>query len=344
MTHYYLCFAFSFLMVITIVPLVIRISLKYHVFDRNHKAKGAQISRLGGIGVFLSFIIPICTLITLSGDYDEYFTLIPLILLFFIGFYDDLFNLPPFIKLFFQFIIAFLAVVYGKMVPFSNLNDSSFWNPICCNLLSILFIVCMVNAFNLIDGIDGLATMQGIVVVMFLAFGLLNYGDFRYAAYAFIFCCTLTGFLFFNFSPAKIYLGDSGSMIIGFIAAMFSFRLLELEREMSAYVPGNKVYLLALFMVPLYDAVRVVFVRLLDRKSPFIRDQNHIHYRLRLLGWSDVHIVLSLSAYTILMVLLTIAFQGLSESLQVLILILTAMLTNRVLAYKLQTGKQLELE
>jgi UDP-GlcNAc:undecaprenyl-phosphate GlcNAc-1-phosphate transferase len=342
--HYYVSFAFSFLMAITIVPVVIRISLRYHVFDRNHMANGPQISRLGGIGVFLSFIIPIFTLITLRGDYNEYFTLIPIILLFLVGLYDDLFNLTPLLKLFFQIIIAFLAIVCCKIVPFSNLSDSSFWNPIFCNLLSMLFIVCMINAFNLIDGIDGLATMQGIVVVMFLAIGLFSYGDFRYAASAFMFCCVLTGFLFFNFSPAKIYLGDSGSMITGFIAVMFSFRLLELERDISAYVPGSKVYLLALFMVPLYDAFRVVFVRLLGRKSPFKRDQNHIHYRLRLLGWSDVNIVLALNAYTIFMVLLTIVFQGLNESLQVFILILTAMLTNRVLAYKLQTARKLELE
>lgn len=334
--HYYLCSAFSFLMAVTFVPLVIRISKKYHVFDRNQGVTGPQISRLGGIGVFLSFIIPIITLITIKGDYDVYFTLIPLVLLFLLGLYDDLFNLPPLLKLLFQFVIAFLAVVYCKIVPFNNLIDSTFWNPICCNLLSMLFIVCMINAFNLIDGIDGLATMQGIVVVIFFAFSLLSYGDFGYAASAFIFCSTLTGFLLYNFSPAKIYLGDSGSMITGFIAVMLSFRLLELEREMSGYMPGNRVYLLALFMVPLYDACRVVFFRLLNRKSPFKRDQNHIHYRLRLLGWSDVRIVLALSALTILMVLLTVMFQGLSESLQVLILVLTAMLTNRVLAYKLQ--------
>ncbi|MBG6236426.1 UDP-N-acetylmuramyl pentapeptide phosphotransferase/UDP-N-acetylglucosamine-1-phosphate transferase [Pedobacter sp. CAN_A7] len=334
--QYYICSVFSFLISITVVPLVIKLSLRYGIFDRNHLGNGTKISRLGGIAVFLSFIIPIGVLISIRGEYQVYLSLIPLILLFFLGLYDDLFNLLPLIKLFCQFVIAILAIEYGGIVPFNNLIGSSFWNPICCNLLSVLFMVCMINAFNLIDGIDGLATILGILVVLFMAVGLLYYGDLPYAASAFIFCCTLTGFLFYNFSPAKIYLGDSGSMITGFIAVMLSFRLLELDREMSGYVSGNWAYLLALFMVPFYDTVRVFISRLLNRKSPFKGDRNHIHHRLRQLGWSDSQIVLALTSYTLFMVLLTFVFQGFTESLKMFILILTTILSNRVLSYKLQ--------
>lgn len=334
--HYYICSVFSFLIAITVVPLVINLSLKYRVFDRNHVANGTRISRLGGIAVFLSFIIPIIALITIRGEYHMYFSLIPLILLFFLGLYDDLFNLLPLIKLFCQFVISILAIEYGGIVPFNNLIASSFWNPICCNLLSIFFIVCMINAFNLIDGIDGLATILGILVVLFIAVGLLIYGDFPYAASGFIFCCTLAGFLCFNFSPAKIYLGDSGSMITGFIAVMLSFRLLELESQMSGYVTGNWVYLLALFMVPFYDTLRVFFIRLLNRKSPFKGDRNHIHHRLRQLGWSDVQIVIAITSYTLFMVLLTFIFKGFNEPFKIFVLILTTVLSNRVLSHKLQ--------
>lgn len=336
--HYYICSAFSFLMVITFVPLIIKLSIRYHVFDRNDLANGPRISRLGGIAMFLSFFSSICLLIYLRGEYQAYFTLTPLILLFLVGLYDDLFNLAALLKLSFQLLVAFLATVYWEIVPFNNLINSPFWNPIFCNLLSIIFIVFMINAFNLIDGIDGLAAMQGIVVIMFISFGLLLYGDFQYAGSGFIFCSALTGFLFYNISPAKIYLGDSGSMITGFIAVMLSCRLLALGHEMSGFVPGNKVYVLALFMVPLYDALRVVLVRLLNRQSPFKRDQNHIHHRLRLLGWSDVHIVMALSSYTIVMVLITFAFQGINESLQMFILFLSSVLINTALTFKLQTG------
>ncbi|WP_432707978.1 MraY family glycosyltransferase [Pedobacter sp.] len=315
--------------------MIIKLSFKYHVFDRNVVGSGVTTSRLGGIAVFLSFFISICMLISLRGAYHAYLTLIPLILLFLVGLYDDLFNLTALLKLSFQVLVAFLATFYWGVVPFNNLIDFSLWNSVGCHLLSMIFIIFMINAFNLIDGIDGLAAVQGIIVIALIAIGLVIYGDYQYAAAAFIFCSALTGFLFFNISPATIYLGDSGSMITGFMAVIFSFRLLALEREISGFIHLNNVYVLALFIVPLYDACRVVILRLLKRQSPFKRDQNHIHHRLRLLGWSDGQIVLAVNAYTIVMVLITFSFQGLSESLQMLILFLTAGLTNRMLEHKL---------
>jgi len=333
---YFIYSACAFILASILLPLVIKLTTKHHVFDRNISINATRVPRLGGIGVFFSFIIPLIVMITIGAEYHSYIGLIPLGLLFLLGLYDDLFNINAFLKLFFQVIIAILTVGYGEIVMIPTLFESSYWNTLICNLLSVVIVVYVINAFNLIDGIDGLASMLGILAVFFIAISLFIYQDSFYAAFSFIFCGSLMAFLRFNFSPARIYLGDSGSMMIGYIAVMLAFRLLELDREIAGNVLNNKVYVLSLFIVPLYDTFRVFVIRIITLKSPFKRDENHIHHRLRLLGWSDTQICLTLTSYTLLMVLLTFAFQGLSEVLQIFFLFLTAMLSNRLLAYKLQ--------
>ena len=334
-----LYFVFSicaYLLARIILPLVIKLTTRHHVFDRNNSLNAERISRLGGIGVFFSFIIPVIVLITILGEFYVYVFLIPLVLIFLLGLYDDLFNINAFMKLFIQVTIALLAVLYGDIVLTTNIFASSYWNALIGNALSVFIIVYVINAFNLIDGIDGLASLLGILAVFFIAISLFIYGERLYAAFSFIFCSSLLAFLRFNFSPARIYLGDSGSMLIGLIAVMLAFKLLAVDREIAENELNIKVFLLSIFIVPLYDTFRVFVIRVLRRKSPFKRDENHIHHRLRMLGWNDTYICLAITLYTLLMVLLTFAFQGLGEALQIFFLFSTAMLTNRLLAYRLQ--------
>jgi UDP-GlcNAc:undecaprenyl-phosphate GlcNAc-1-phosphate transferase len=332
---FFISSACSFLMTMILIPLVIQLSLKYQILDRNPARHGFKVSRLGGVCVFLSYTIAVCILILLRGEYQLLASILPLMMLFFIGLYDDVYNLNPFIKLFFQVLAAYVAVVYTDIVPYNKVFASSNWSYLYCYFLPMLIMICMINAFNLIDGIDGLATMLGILIVFFLGFSLLLYGDPIYAAFAFVFGISLTVFLGFNLSPAKIYLGDCGSMMIGYVAVTLSFRVLKLDWEVSGHLSGDVVYVLALLIVPLFDLFRVFFNRLLRLKSPFSRDQNHIHHRLRLLGWGDTAIGLVLSTYTVLMLLLTYLFSGFTVSWQFFILLLTAILTNSLVTYKL---------
>jgi UDP-N-acetylmuramyl pentapeptide phosphotransferase/UDP-N-acetylglucosamine-1-phosphate transferase len=176
-------------------------------------------------------------------------------------------------------------------------------------VLSIFTIIVITNSINLIDGVDGLA--GGIGLIISLSFALwFNYtGQSGFALMAFALSGALLGFLLFNFNPAKIFMGDAGSLTVGFLLSIFAIKFISINSPISNF--ENKILsapaiAVSIFIVPLYDTLRVFIIRCIKRKSPFAADRNHIHHVLLKIGLNHKMVCFTLYAISILFALTAI--------------------------------------
>jgi UDP-GlcNAc:undecaprenyl-phosphate/decaprenyl-phosphate GlcNAc-1-phosphate transferase len=144
------------------------------------------------------------------------------------------------------------------------------------------------NAFNLIDGIDGLAGGLGFMSLMILGLFLTFCGDSNAAIIAFSLAGGLLGFLYYNFNPARIFMGDTGSLVLGFVVSVLCVRLIQLNPETASttVLYNAPVFTLSVVAIPVFDTLRVFAIRMWQGRSPFSPDKNHIHHILTNNGWS----------------------------------------------------------
>jgi len=154
-------------------------------------------------------------------------------------------------------------------------------------IITVVTIVGITNAFNLIDGIDGLAGGLGFMSLVTLGIFLTVSKDLNYAMIAFALAGALLGFLYFNFNPARIFMGDTGSLVLGFVIAVLCVQLMKVNALYTApVVPNIYVFTLGIVMIPVFDTLRVFGTRIWNGRSPFSADKTHIHHLLTNKGYS----------------------------------------------------------
>ncbi len=287
-------------------PVIIRVSkLKELIPQPNHRSSHSlKIPNLGGIGIFLALNVAI----TFFGNYfqdQKLFNLLgALTFMFFVGLVDDLISVRPKSKLIGQ-IVASLYIILVTDLRIESLQglfgiyELSFVISVA---LTVLMFVVLINAYNLIDGVDGLA--GGFAITVSVIFAIIYYLN---ANYSMVFLSVsiigaLTSFLTFNFSTKnKIFMGDTGSMIIGFLLAYQAVNFMSLDFSENFMFLGSKsvIYILAIFTYPLLDTIRVFFIRIKAGYSPFTADKNHIHHILLEKGLKHWEISLVVSLFTI---------------------------------------------
>jgi len=235
------------------------------------------------------------------------------LVIFFLGMKDDIIVLSPINKLIGQFIAAFLLMYKGgfritSMHGFLGVYELPELMSITITLFTIIVVI---NSFNLIDGVDGLAASLGLLTSVVFGVYFFKAGELPYAILSFVTAGSLTGFLIFNHSPARIFMGDTGSLLIGLVNAVLVIHFIS-----SAGNPVSKAPLtaspaigFAILMVPLFDTLRVFSLRILSRRSPFSPDRNHVHHLLLDLG-------LSHAAVTYILVVANLAFMAMAYFLQ----------------------------
>ncbi len=214
--------------------------------------------------------------------------------LFALGLWDDKKHLGPYIKLLVQFIVAFVAAAAADVRV-----EFFIENKIITSLLSAFWIVLIINAFNFLDNMDGASAGIAVIASAILFVAAATGGQVFVGAMAVIFIGTLLGFLVFNFPPAEIFMGDSGSLVVGFIVALLTIRTTYYHQAAS----GNwypVLMPLIVMAVPLYDFISVTLLRLYQGKSPFIGDTQHFSHRLRRRGLTETQTVLTLYLATLL--------------------------------------------
>jgi UDP-GlcNAc:undecaprenyl-phosphate GlcNAc-1-phosphate transferase len=285
-----------------VTPIIIRVSHRNSWYDeRNHrKIHVADTPRIGGIGIFVAFLLSVLVLFLLAsrlpgtprlvaGWTARFGSLVlrflPLLggvaIIHFLGLIDDFRNLRAVIKLLVQ-IAAAIVVVLGPfrietlIIPFSEAEiHLGFWSyPI-----TVIWIVAISNALNFIDGVDGLA--GGTAAIAALVFGIVAYllGHGLAAAMAVGLLGALVGFLVFNLPPARVFMGDSGSYVLGFLLGTLPLTMADGGRSSLALIP-----VITILFVPIVDMTTSVFRRLRRGKHPFSADREHLHHKLMDLG------------------------------------------------------------
>ena len=297
MDNVFLSGGLAFLISFFAIPVIIEVAISKKLYDEPDERKVHKnvIPTLGGLGIFSGFIL--ATLIgapTGASGVLQYFAASCLVI-FFLGIKDDILIISASKKFLGQLFAAGIIIKFGgiqihNMYGFLGIYEL----PNTVGFLLTLFtIIVITNSFNLIDGIDGLAASLGILTS--LIFGLYFYktGQPLFAVMAMALVGSLVGFLIYNFNPAKIFMGDTGSLMIGLLNSIFVIRFINTASDPAFGFPIESAPAIgfAILIVPLFDTLRVVTIRALKRRSPFSPDRNHIHHFLLDLGFNHKMIV-----------------------------------------------------
>lgn len=313
---------------IPVIVSVARLKGMIDVPDNGRKIHFRQVPTLGGIGMFMGIVFAFKIWAGNSPPAFSPFLMASLIVLFAIGIKDDILVTAPVKKLIGQILAGVLIVMGGgvKLYRFDGFLGVNTAPELLAVLITIFAFVVIINAFNLIDGVDGLA--GSITLVGSSAFGLifLLNGHFGEAVLAFSLAGAIVGFLKHNMEPAKIFMGDTGSMTIGFVMAVLAFRLIALN-DVSPMISFNTptVFALSVLALPLFDTLRVFILRMYDGKSPFRADKRHIHHCLLRFGFRHRSICFILGASALLIIVCSWLLSSLEVHLYLgLVMALTA--------------------
>jgi UDP-GlcNAc:undecaprenyl-phosphate GlcNAc-1-phosphate transferase len=257
------------------------------------------------------FLIPVLIAFFLTDIFAfEVYLIVGFFVLALLGFIDDRYDLSSKLKFLIQFAIAiFYVSFFGNM---SFFEDSIGLNSAQANVITVLFIVGVINAFNLIDGSDGLSGLYALLVFTIFAIYSLYIGDNTIAFFSVSIISGLLIFLKFNWNPAKIFMGDTGSLALGFIIAVFGIQLSNLTLENS--LPFETLFL-PLLALPVFDTLRVMSWRLRFKRNPFKADRTHFHHLLQFLKLPPNKIALAYSMLTLIIVLASLIVFILSSEL-----------------------------
>ena len=323
----------SFIITFLAVPVILQVAEQKKLYDipDERKVHTRPVASLGGVGIFGGFLL--AALLSIQGYLNpefQYFFAAALVI-FFLGLKDDLMILSASKKFIGQIIAASILIHLGGIRLDSMYGLFGFDQlPEGFGLaLSYLTIIVVINSFNLIDGIDGLAASLGILTM--LVFGTYFYAV-EYQAYAllsFAMAGSLGAFMIFNHHPAKIFMGDSGSLMIGLVNAILVIKFINVAHDPLVALPVTSSVAIgfAILIVPLLDTLRVFAIRILKGRSPFTPDRNHVHHLLldhglghaavtfTCVGINVAFILLAwfgrpLGTTTLLLIMLTIAFIG----------------------------------
>lgn len=283
----FICLFGSYYGVSRITPMVIRIATRNNLMDNpnNRSSHKHAIPRLGGIGIFFSLVVG---MFVLQG-YESGTTIISLLtcftLLFLVGLKDDIAGVNPITKLITQIICAgVLAMTPGFQLDLLN----QVFNIPGFNAAYLIFLLvpAVVNSFNLIDGIDGLASIVGITIISTLSIPFLIIHDYLFFGICLLLVGSLIAFMRFNINQSglKTFLGDTGSMIIGVSIAALVIHLLsyDIHTFTEQPIPFKHIpfFLIAVLFIPIYDTTRIFIVRIAKKQSPFKADTCHTHHLL----------------------------------------------------------------
>jgi UDP-GlcNAc:undecaprenyl-phosphate/decaprenyl-phosphate GlcNAc-1-phosphate transferase len=331
----------AFVICFMIMPMIIRVAEIKHLIDQpdqERKFHGSLISSLGGIGIFAAFIISF----SIWGGVNELSTypyfVASLFLLFLVGIKDDLIALEPTQKLIVQFLAAIVLVAGGGLVvtDFGGIFGFHEIPWIAGVIFSVIVLVAIVNAFNLIDGIDGLAGGIGVIISSILGIWFWGVGFISLSVLAFTLAGALIGFLIFNMHPAKIFMGDTGAMAVGFILGYLALEYIILNSAIAGqpwHMENGHIFALALFVIPVTDTLRVIFIRSMNKKSILLADRNHIHHKLSDSGMSDPFVSFSLWLTNIFIVGAAYSLSYLNINFQLFLLIIAGIVLLPVLKF-----------
>jgi UDP-GlcNAc:undecaprenyl-phosphate GlcNAc-1-phosphate transferase len=331
-----LVFITSFVVVLYSTPALIKVAILKNLIDlpsEERKIHKRAIPTIGGIIIYAATLFSFSLWYNIEELHEysliyesvkEFQILIATsLVLFFVGVKDDIIGTAPVKKLFAHVVVGLILILMGHIKITGlhgvfGIEEIPDWGSI---FLSLFTYIVVVNAMNLIDGVDGLAAGVGFLATVFFGTWFVFANEYTLASLSFALAGSLLGFLVFNFSPAKIFMGDSGSLIIGMFIYVLSAELIEYpaDRLDPFWVNvSNPVFAIAALIYPLTDTLRVFVIRALKGQSPFSADRNHLHHRLIDCGCSHTKTVIIIYLFTIITVGVSLLSYYINTSLSLL--------------------------
>ncbi|MGI4751753.1 MAG: MraY family glycosyltransferase [Janthinobacterium lividum] len=327
----------SVLLVLIIMPSVIYIAKKNRLFDDHslsRKDHGYGIPRLGGVAFYLSSILTSLFIVKTGTDLPMYQLYAASIILFGVGIKDDLSGVHFHTKLIVQAVVAFIITVpanirLDNLHGVFNIYQLSHVSSIIISMVLIMFII---NAFNLIDGIDGLAGTLAVIACCTFGYCFMLINEVVLATLAFAIAGAVSAFLYYNFSPAKIFMGDAGSMFLGMICAVFALKFISINEVPAIDTMQNAPALaMATLIIPAFDTLTVIATRLYHKKSPFKPDRNHIHHRMLRLGLTHLQTTSILGVVNVFFIALSLLLKHVNTSFTLILFAAILLLLNALI-------------
>lgn len=345
-----LAFITAFTLTYFLIPPIVRVARKKGLCDEPGERRAHKVSTpsLGGIAIFagLIFSIVLWTPFAVFGDLQ--YILCAFLIIFLIGAKDDIDPVEPKIKMAAQLLAATILVFKSKVKISSlyglfGLYELSDWVAVP---LSIFTIIVIINAFNLIDGINGLS--GSIATLTFSIFGawffMVQSPELGVVAFATV--GAVFAFLRYNITPAQIFMGDTGSLMLGIVASVLAIKFMEFHRDFPANAPyafqSVPAVTIGILIIPLYDTLRVFAMRMMKGKSPFQPDKTHIHHLLLAAGLSHMQATGVLIVVNIAFIVLVFALQDIGNLNLMLLVVALASLLSGALYIRVRNKKKEE--
>jgi len=336
-----LTFVVSFLVTYLSVPSIVSVARQRKLFDEPNSRKShiREIPTLGGMAIFVGFTTAAGSFIRYSLVPSLQYILVACIIIFFIGLKDDILSIAPLTKLLGQIAAALVLIIPGNLY-FSSVHGFLGIHHIpeiadvniVGMILTLFVIIVVVNSYNLIDGIDGLAASLGMLASAFFGMWFFISGNIEYCLISVAMFGALLGFFKFNVIDGKnkIFMGDTGSLIVGLMMAVqvIMFNEKNIGYTSAFSIKSAPAVSFAVLIVPLYDTMRVFLIRMSRGRSPFSADRNHLHHCLLKLGYTHIQATLIIVLANICFVVLALLFQNIGILwLMVVILCVAIMLS-----------------
>lgn len=328
-------FVAAFLICYYSIPTIIRISRKKNLMDEPgiRSSHHRKIPNLGGIAIF--YAVGICASVFAYELFDLYkFLFASLIILLYIGVMDDIVVMRAYKKLIAQILVSVLVVLGSDVRIRSLFGVFGIYelNYFFSVLFTVVTFIVLINAFNLIDGIDGLAGSYSVICSLIFGISYYRLGPYNYPLV--VLCAVIIGavsaFLFYNLSGdrrKKIFMGDTGSMILGFLLAFTAVCFIDIFIDKKVplvpkyHLASAPVIAVAILILPIIDTLSVIVIRLWQRKSPLDPDKNHVHHKVLELGLSHRSSTLCIIAYYLFIIAVAYYFRHVNINLLLLIII-----------------------
>ena len=320
-----LIFLTAFVLGLSIFPVFIRLYTKNNILDRrdHRKVHLNEVPTMGGVPILIAFTIALFIWFSNDELAENRYILGALLFMLFIGLRDDFISLKPVVKLVSQ-LVPSLLIFYLTNLKIESLYGfiSSTTFPVYLSLIiTVITIIVITNSVNLIDGLDGLAGTISFVILMSFGLWFFIQGDHPYGMLLYAMAGAIFAFLQFNWQPAKIFMGDTGALILGFLIAVSTIKFITLNNNLPVenYLRFNGIIAtaLAVLIIPLFDTLRIFTIRVIKGKSPFSPDKNHLHHTLMRLGLSHKQVSLLLALINFAFIGLAILFNDVSDNILV---------------------------
>lgn len=340
----------AFLVTFYAIPVIITVANRKKLFDipDERKIHTTPIASLGGIGIFVGFMLGILLALNTTASVNglQYYVA-AFMVIFFFGIKDDILILSPIKKVIGQFIVACIlmfkaGIVIQSMHGFLGIHTLNYTGGI---FLTIFTIVVIMNAYNLIDGVNGLAGTVSVITTSTFGLFFLIQGDIFFSLLGFTFAAAMLAFLTYNYSPAKIFMGDTGAMMSGIINAILVIHFINTANNAKGIftVTASAAMGFGILLMPLLDTLRVFAIRMSHGRSPFSPDRNHLHHLLLDRGFSHLQVTLTIGITAIFFIVLSYFLQPIGTTWVILVQIVS-FFTGIFILYKTKPQRKKELQ